>query len=150
MDDSLSLELLGQYYALWQEFNAMYAEWAKARGLSVNSLLVLSALHEGAEDCTQRKISRRWLIPKQTVNMVLKDLEEKNFVKLMPMKDDKRNKTISLTTAGREYADSIISELRKAELSVVAAMGDERMTRLNEETALFVRLFREKGLGRGA
>ena len=58
----------------------MYEDWAKAHGASVNSLLVLSAIHEGMGDCTQKKISQRWRIPKQTVNSVLKNFERKELI----------------------------------------------------------------------
>ena len=35
------MEELNKYYAVWQEYNYVYEEWAKAHGLSVNSLLSL-------------------------------------------------------------------------------------------------------------
>ncbi len=57
IDNSVFLELLHNYYAVWQECNYVYGEWAKAHGLSINSLFVLSAIHEGGESCTQKKIS---------------------------------------------------------------------------------------------
>lgn len=139
------MEQLNQYYAVWQEYNYVYEEWAKAQGLSVNSLLILSAIHEGGENCTQKKISQRWLIPKQTTNMVLKDFEKKGFVELSPMAEDKRNKIIRFTKAGEEYADTIISKLKKVELFVIEEMGIERMKQLNENNALFVKLFRKAG-----
>lgn len=69
------MEQLNQYYTTWQEWNCMYEEWAKTNGLSANSLLVLSAIYNSKEECTQKKISQRWLVPKQTVNMILKDFE---------------------------------------------------------------------------
>ncbi|WP_409068371.1 MarR family winged helix-turn-helix transcriptional regulator [Clostridium sp. FAM 1755] len=139
------MEQLNKYYAVWQEYNYAYEEWAKAHGISVNSLLVLSAIHEGDEDCTQKKISQRWLIPKQTINMVLKDFESKGYVELLPMQEDKRNKLIRFTAAGKEYADAIISKLRKVELFVVGEIGIERMQQLNESMALFVELFNKAG-----
>lgn len=139
------MEQRNKYYAIWQEYNYMYEEWAKANGISVNCLLVLSAIHEGGEDCTQRKISQRWMIPKQTVNMILKEFEKKGLVELLPMQEDKRNKAIRFTPEGNEYADTIIAKLRKVELYVIGEMGIERMKRLNEDTALFVKLFRKAG-----
>ncbi len=147
------MEQLNKYYAVWQEYNYVYEEWAKAHGLSVNSLLVLCAIHDGGDDCTQKKISRRWMIPKQTINMVFKDFERRGFVELFPMPEDKRNKVIRFTKAGKEYVDPIISELRKAELSAVEGIGVERMKQLNENMALFVELFgragdREAGLNK--
>ena len=123
----------------------MYAEWAKAHGISVSCLLTLTAIDEGSEDCTQKKISQRWLIPKQTVNMILKDFENKKLVELFPMQGDKRNKRIQFTAAGREYADTILSELRKVELFVIQKMGIERMHRFSEDGALFIKLFQEAG-----
>lgn len=139
------IEQLNQYYAVWQKYNYVYEEWAKAHGLSVNSLLVLCAIHDGGNDCTQKKISQRWLIPKQTINMVFKDFERRGFVELFPLPEDKRNKVIRFTKAGKEYADTIISKLRKAELFAVEEIGIERMKQLNENMALFVKFFSKAG-----
>ncbi len=139
------MEQLNRYYSVWQEYNYVYEEWAKSHGMSVNSLLVLSAIHEGGNDCTQRKISQRWMIPKQTINMILKEFERKGLVELLPMQEDKRNKLIQFTPAGDEYADGIISKLRKAELYVIEEMGIGRMKLLNDNMALFVELFSKAG-----
>lgn len=139
------MEQLNRYYSVWQEYNYVYEEWAKSHGMSVNSLLVLSAIHEGGNDCTQRKISQRWMIPKQTINMILKEFERKGLVELLPMQEDKRNKLIQFTSAGDEYADGIISKLRKAELYVIEEMGIERIKLLNDNMALFVELFSKAG-----
>lgn len=139
------MEQLNKYYAVWQEYNYVYEEWAKAHGLSVNSLLVLCAIHDGGDDCTQKKISQRWLIPKQTINMVFKDFERRGFVRLFPLPEDKRNKVIRFTKSGREYADTIISELRKVELFAIEEIGIERMKQLNENMALFAEFFSKAG-----
>lgn len=63
------------------------------------------------------------LIPKQTVNMILKDFENKKLVELFPMQGDKRNKRIQFTAAGREYADTILPALRKVELAAIQKWG---------------------------
>ncbi len=145
INNAAFMEQRNKYYAVWQEYNYVYEEWAKAHKLSVNCLLVLCAIHDGGKDCTQKKISQRWLIPKQTINMVFKDLERKGFVELFPMPEDKRNKVIRFTKAGKEYADTIISELQKVELFVIEEMGLERMQQLNENMALFAELFSKAG-----
>lgn len=137
------MEQLNQYYTIWQECNCMYEEWAKSNGLSVNCLLVLSAIYDSEDGCTQKKISQRWMVPKQTVNMLLKELEKQGLVELFPMQTDKRNKAIRFTPKGNEYADAIMSKLRKVETYAIEQLGIERMKRLNEDAALFVKLFRE-------
>lgn len=147
MDNNTELLIkeLNRYYTVWQETNYIYSEWAKSHGISVSCLLTLSAIDDGDGECTQKNISQRWLIPKQTVNMILKDFEKQDFVQLLPMPGDKRNKRIKFTAAGREYADKILSELRKVELSVIEKMGIERMHRFSEDGALFINLFQESG-----
>ena len=148
ISDAAFMEQLNRYYAVWQEYNYVYEEWAKAHGMSVNSLLVLCAIHDGGDDCTQKKISRRWMIPKQTINMVFKDFARRGFVRLFPLPEDKRNKVIRFTEAGREYADAIVSELREAELAAIEGLGLARMEQLNENMALFVEFFSRAGGGR--
>lgn len=139
------MEQLNRYYTVWQECNYVYGEWAKIHDLSINGLLVLSAVYEGRKDCTQKKISQRWMIPKQTTNMVLKEFEKKGFVKLLPSDEDKRNKRICFTPSGKAYADTIISQLRQVELSVVEEMGLERVKQMNDNMALFTELFAKAG-----
>lgn len=138
-------EELRRYYEVWQETNSVYEEWAKAHGISLNCLLMLVSIDEGGEGCTQKKISSQWMIPKQTVNMLLKDLENKHFVELFPLPQDKRTKQIRFTPEGKAYADAVLSELRKAELFVIEKMGLERIRILNENMALFASLFSEAG-----
>lgn len=145
MGNSVFMEELNKYYDIWLEYNHAYEEWAKAHGLSVNSLLVLCAIHDGGDGCTQKKISQRWRIPKQTTNMAFKDFERKGFVELSPLPEDKRNKAIRLTEAGKAYADAIISSLREAELSAIKEIGIERMRQLNENMALFAMHFSNAG-----
>lgn len=146
MENNTALvEELKRYYTVWQETNYVYAEWAKAHGISVSCLLALTAIDEAGDDCTQKKISQRWLIPKQTVNMILKDFENRRFVELLPMQGDKRNKRIKFTETGKEYADKILNELREVELSAINKIGIERMHRLSEDGALFIKLFCEAG-----
>ena len=146
--DPALVEQLNRYYAVWQEYNYVYEEWAKAHGLSVNSFWVLDAIYNGGDACTQKKISQRWRIPKQTVHMVFKDFERRGFVELFPMPQDKRNKVIRFTAAGEAYAAPILLELRRLELSVIKEIGVERMQQLNENMALFLELFtRAEGAG---
>ena len=139
-----SLNELHRFYSLWRENNAIYEEWSKAHGLSSNELLFLYSLYEDDNECTQRNISQRWFIPKQTVNTILKDFERKGFVELFSSAYDKRNKLIKLTPEGKEYAKGIIEELRAKELHVMHELGTIRVREMNDSQELFIRLFKEK------
>ena len=142
---SAFLEELKRYYALWHAFDYTYETGAKARGLSLNELTVLEVLYESTGDCTQKKICEKWLLPKQTVNMILKGFVEKGYVALRPMERDKRSKALCLTAAGRAYAGAVLSELQEVELYAAKRMGLARMRRMNEDCEEFVALFKEAG-----
>ncbi len=92
-----------------------------------------------------KELNRYYTVWQETVNMILKDFENKKLVELFPMQGDKRNKRIQFTAAGREYADMILPALRKVELAAIQKMGLERMHRLSEDGALFIKLFQEAG-----
>ena len=68
-------EQIRQYRACLQEWNASYGEYAKSVGLSYTSLSLLSAIYE-TEQCTQKLLCERCLLPKQTAEA--KRLQERH------------------------------------------------------------------------
>lgn len=138
-------EQLQRFYALWREENAVYDDWAREQGLSSNSALILYALYEEKENCTQKSISQMWSIPKQTVNTILKEFSANGYIELSADKKDKRNKLIMLTPEGNAYASKIVDSLRKRELFAIDRMGLENITRMNDDTELFISLFKRGG-----
>lgn len=68
----------------------IYAAIAKKIGVSFHTLMVLYALDQD-QGSTQSKISKTWLIPKQTLNTVIKDLQSKEYVKLETGRNQKKN-----------------------------------------------------------
>lgn len=137
------LEQLQRYYTLWKDCTAAYEEWSKEQGLSSNGVLVLYSFYSGDECCTQKSISRKWCIPKQTVNTILKDFQKKGYVEMVSMPDDRRNKLLKLTDSGKLLADEVIGKLRKKEVHVMEKMGLKNITDLNDNMERFVGLFRE-------
>lgn len=137
------LEQLQRYYTLWKDCTAVYEEWSKTQGLSSNGVLVLYSFYSGEEYCTQKSISQKWCIPKQTVNTILKDFQKKGYVEMVAMPNDKRNKLLQLTESGRKLADEVIGKLRKKETCVMETMGLENMISLNDNMEQFIELFRK-------
>lgn len=137
---------LQHYYTLWRECNAVYEHWAKEHGLSLNSLLILYSVCEEDTFCTQKRICQEWLIPKQTVHAVLKEFEERGYIRLTPTENDRRNKQIFLTETGKQFAGDILSELHSNELYITEQMGIENLKSMNENLMLFIKLFRKGAL----
>ncbi len=143
MKENLLLEQLNRYYSLWRESVKMYEDWSMEHGLSYTSIMILSSIFENEEHTTQKQISQKWLLPKQTVNTILKDFEQRKLIELYPSPSDKRNKLIRPTSAGEQYATGILAELRSLELYVLNHMGLEQVQRMNDDFTRFIELFYE-------
>lgn len=132
------------YYAWWRRMNDLYVEWARAHGLSSFSLFVLDSLYGSENGCTQKQICRDWMLPKQTVNSILKGFEEKGYITSRVSEEDKRKRLIFLTGEGMAYGEAIISELRGLEERIMEKMGKEKREAMNEGAFLYCRLFQEE------
>lgn len=132
-----------RYYTLWRECNLMYEEWSKEQGLSMNGYLILYSFYDEEDAPTQKSISQKWMIPKQTVNTILKDYMNQGLIEAVSMPEDKRNKILKLTESGKAYADKIIGKLQEKEFFVMQEMGIENMVRMNDMMELFIDLFQK-------
>ena len=132
-----------RYYTLWRECNLMYEEWSKEQGLSMNGYLILYSFYDEEDAPTQKYISQKWMIPKQTVNTILKDYMNQGLIEAVSMPEDKRNKILKLTESGKAYADKIIGKLQEKEFFVMQEMGIENMVRMNDMMELFIDLFQK-------
>ena len=132
-----------RYYTLGRECNLMYEEWSKEQGLSMNGYLILYSFYDEKDELTQKSISQKWMIPKQTVNTILKDYMQRGFIEAVSMPEDKRNKILKLTKSGKEYANEIIGKLQEKELFVMQKLGMENVTKMNDIMERFIVLFRK-------
>ncbi|NMD38485.1 MAG: MarR family transcriptional regulator [Christensenellaceae bacterium] len=84
----------------------VFAYGAKKIGISENALSLLYALDDG-EIHTQSKICENWLIPKSTINTIVKDWVNKGYIELIPGRNIKE-KHLQLTDLGKDYASSVL------------------------------------------
>ncbi len=94
--------------------DGVYYQWARGIGLKDNMLSLLYALSDG-KPYTQKQICDEWLIPKTTINTVIKECVANGYV-ILHHEPHTREKLIRLTEKGKEYADGIIGNLRLAEM----------------------------------
>lgn len=64
---------------------------------------------------SQREISQEWLVPKTTVNTIVKTWEKEGLLTLTPIPHKRREKYIILTESGREYAKEFMGFIYRAE-----------------------------------
>lgn len=63
---------------------------------------------------SQKQICEDWLIPKTTVNTVVKELQEAGYITLL-LEDNTREKKILLTDSGKAYTEELLKKVYAAE-----------------------------------
>lgn len=117
----------------------LYAAAAKRRGLSFHTLITLYALDQD-EGSTQSQLAKAWMIPKQTLNTVIKELERQGYVYLRTGRDQKE-KLVFFTPEGRAFATDSLRELYALEDRAVAAVGEDRFREMVEANRAFTEAF---------
>lgn len=97
--------------------DAFYTNYAKKYNVKENELWILYALNDGKEH-SQIEICENWDIPKTTVNTIVKELENKNIIKLVKINNEKRKMYIKLTNYGSEYAENLLAEIYNLEKNI--------------------------------
>lgn len=122
----------------------LYREWARKNGISYNTLMILYALRQEGPH-TQIKIAEEWMLPKQSVHSVVKDLERQGLVYLASGRDQKE-KVVCFTPEGCEYADRVLEKLYEMEDRVMLRMGAETCQYLVDGNVAFAQALADEVL----
>ena len=90
---------------------ALYDEYAKRHGMLMKTLLVVNALFYAKDGMTQTEICKRTFQSKQTVNLIIKNLLSDDYVTVTEVPENKRNKIVQMTDAGRHTAKKLCGTL---------------------------------------
>lgn len=91
-----------------------YYSTEKKKRLSDAELCIMYALDDG-EPHSQREIAEEWHLSKTTINTITKHWESEGLLIQKPIPGKRREMQITLTEAGKTYAESFLSFLYKAE-----------------------------------
>lgn len=116
---------------------ALYDEYAKRNGMMMKTLLVVNVLFYAVDGMTQKEISRRTFQSKQTVNLIIKNLLAENYVTVTEVPDNKRNKIVRMTDAGRAYYEKAVRHITWAEDTAMSLFTPEEQKQLIELSRTF-------------
>ena len=118
---------------------ALYDEYAKRHGLLMNTLLVINALFYAKEGMTQKDISRRTLQSKQTVNLIVKNLLAQGHVTVTEVAENRRNKLVQMTEAGRAHYGTVVRHITWAEDTAMSMFTAEEQKTLIDLSRTFTK-----------
>lgn len=111
----------------------VYADWAKRYGVSYNGMAILYYM-DGFGSCTQKQLSEEFLIPKQTVNNVVKKLFAAGYIRECPKDGQReggwREKRLELTEEGKAHTDEMMGGLFHAEEVAARRIGRVQLTEM--------------------
>lgn len=106
----------------FEQMNELYHAAARKRGLSGNAFSILYALYE-CDGLSQKQLSDRAYIPKQTVSYTVKKLREDGLIAEEPA--DGREYRLGLTQRGRTRVEEDIAPVMEAERDALSAYEEE-------------------------
>lgn len=113
---------------IWQNIDSVYEYYAKQLGLNSTTLYLLHIIYT-SEPCTQKQICNIMMLPKQTVNTIVRDYQNKGLLETAESPEDRRQKHIRLTQQGKRYCKKILPPVEEAEAYALAQFTeDERCT----------------------
>ena len=118
---------------------ALYDEYAKRNGMLMKTLLVLNALFYAKEGMTQAEICKRTFQSKQTVNSIIRNLWTDHYVTITEMPEDRRNKMVEMTEAGRTYCEKVVRHITWAEDTAMSMFTPEEQKQLIDLSRTFTK-----------
>ena len=142
--DSIQDKLMQQF----QNMDNVYEEYAKSKGMTYISLVVLEEIYELRDGCTQKQISEDTHYPKQSINLVVKAFLEDSFVELKELPENRKNKGITLTVKGHQLCNDVVVPLLQQEEMVLQEMGSRESQELIRLLEIYGRAYcgRIKGI----
>lgn len=107
----------------------LYGHWARQQGISYHTLAILSELDVHGSR-TQKQICDAWMLPKQTISNLCRQLHEDGHLVIEPSGSDRREKRMLLSDKGRALAAPILDKLRSLEAQAVQQFGNDRSLRM--------------------
>lgn len=125
-----------------QGMESSYEHYAKQIGINSTMMYLLQIVYDN-EPCTQKQICAIMMLPKQTVNTIVKDYQRKGLFEFAPSSEDKRNRYIRLTEKGREYCERILPPIAEAEIKGLKQFTEDEQNLLFSLLERYNQSFRE-------
>lgn len=98
-----------------------------------------AVFHQGRHDAEGDQICQRTFQSKQTVNLIVKNLLAESYVTVAEAPEDKRNKSVRMTDAGRACCEPVVRHITWAEDTAMSLFTPEEQTQLIDLSRRFTK-----------
>ncbi len=125
------------------QIRGSWVQLAKKFDINYHEMLLLYHLYRHGS-CTQKLICEYYLLPKQTVNNIVMEMKDRRFIEMGFAENNRKEKLLMLTDAGREYIAHLVSSMNKVEENMAEKMGDEKLSLLANLLVEYSEIIREE------
>ena len=117
----------------------LYDEALRPTGLRATQFTLLVATRVMGT-ATISSLAKGLVMDRTTLTRNLKPLEKQGFIRVMPGKEDRREREITLTLGGQEILSEAFPLWKSVQQSVVESLGKRRVTRLMKDLSATIQL----------
>lgn len=129
--DEKSCEIFN-IFSLLRKINGLNKQRVESFGLNNLESIILFHIDK-IEDVTQKDLVNKLQIPKQTINSVIKNLNDNDLIYMKTSEKDKRVKTLALTEKGIEEVSNMNSSLRLSNREIYDDLGEEEIKEIKSK-----------------
>ncbi len=124
-------------FSAWKQTDVAYSKLAHSRNLSLNMVWAFECLSEHPEGVEPAVLADEAKLLRQTMTVVLNDLEDQGLVTRKFHPTDRRKKIILLTDLGHQVCSEILDTIAQCELEALSELSEEDQCLLFKLTTRF-------------
>lgn len=137
------VDLIFSIFSLLRCANGLNKERIKFYGL--NDLETIILINLGLmKNPTQKELADKLSAPKQTVNNIIKSLEERGLIDLIQADYDKRKRILRLTDKGRKNREERLKPIVESNKRIYEKLGEKKAREIRDNLNLLNAVIREE------
>jgi DNA-binding MarR family transcriptional regulator len=117
----------------------LYEEALRPTGLRATQFTLLVATRVMGT-ATISGLAKGLVMDRTTLTRNMKPLEKQGFIRIIPGKEDRREREVTLTLAGQEILSEALPLWKTVQQSVVESLGQSRITRLMKDLSATIQI----------
>lgn len=119
-------------FSMLRKLNGLNKQRVESFGLNNLESIILFHIDK-IENLTQKDLVKKHQMPKQTINSIILNLKENDFIYMQASKEDKRVKTLLLTEKGENEVKKITDSLKASNKEIYDQLGEEKINSIKDD-----------------
>lgn len=126
---------------------SIYRDAVRHYGITENEFWIWYTLIAMEGEYSQQDICNTWSLSKQTVNSIIQNMVQKDFVYLESVPGTRNLKKVHLTRKGKQYGENMITPIFNAENRTVSRIAKKNWEFCTAVLNSYIRIFEEEIYG---